>query len=200
MPRAGRARIAILISTLVLAVGVVVGIVIKLTLEANRDEIVSSLILRNTMSETAYWDLIETEQGELIQVKNGRYRGWYLDTDTALTPKLDGEGLDHPKKMPHTTKVDVDFFSRNLRISGAHFRWKITHTKKGATMQATSMIFAGWYLCVDDSVSPDEIVTIDSDEDIRDWMPADDPRHRRISCRPRTPRRSDRRLSGRHRN
>ena len=102
----------------------------------------------------AYWNLIEVGTGHrVLQSAGGTTENEYIDI----------AGLDVPDRG------DGYLFARNLLISpSVQFRWSVKETEKGTTIQAIhGMSFTDWYLAVDDSVAPNETVTVKADSTLR---------------------------------
>lgn len=111
------------------------------------------IVLSRKARSSAYWNLIEVGNGnQLLQSAQGTTKDEYVDIAALDTPDR-GDGF---------------LFARNLLISpGVQFPWSVNETEKGTTIQATQLSYTNWYLAVDDSVAPNETVTVKSDPTLR---------------------------------
>ena len=112
------------------------------------------IVLSRRARSSAYWNLIEVGNGHrVLQSAGGTTENEYIDI----------AGLDVPDRG------DGYLFARNLLIApSVQFRWSVKETEKGTTIQAIhGMSFTDWYLAVDDSVAPNETVTVKADSTLR---------------------------------
>ena len=92
----------------------------------------------------AYWRLIRTDLGFLIQATAGEYYGWYVDFDNSQEPEM----------------IDGATSSRNLLLTQSmppDVYWRLTETSRGTPIQATAAKYDGWYLDFENSREPEII-------------------------------------------
>jgi hypothetical protein len=96
-------------------------------------EVVEGLSLANQPRATSAWQFIQSEKGHLVRAAGGKYKGWVIVID------------DRAKTRPEGPRLTVTPALRLAQKPTANSHWKLTLTKQGLVLEATSGKYKGWF-------------------------------------------------------
>jgi hypothetical protein len=99
----------------------------------NDVDVVEGISLANKQQATSAWEFIQTEKGHLVRAAGGKYKGWVIVID------------DRAKTRPEGPRLTVTPALRLAKKPTANSHWKLTLTKQGLVLEATSGKYKGWF-------------------------------------------------------
>jgi len=96
-------------------------------------EVVEGISLASEARDTSAWQFVETDKGYLVRAAGGKYKGWVIARDDSAKTRPEG---------PHLTVTPA------LRLAKSptdNCHWKLTLTKPGLVLEATSGKYKGWF-------------------------------------------------------
>jgi len=135
------------VAKLTALVGVTGAVAAAAVITANQCRVhyAENLILREEPRPESKWRVTETRHGHLLQVANGKFRGWYLAADELVRPKpaASNRGFFGPRRNPPNPYARCVIL-RDKRGDGCY--WTLTKVPGGHLIQAASGDYASWYL------------------------------------------------------
>jgi hypothetical protein len=96
-------------------------------------DVVEGISLASKSRDTSAWQFVETEKGYLVRAASGKYKGWIIVID------------DSAKTRPEGPNLTVTPALRLAKRATSNSYWKLTLTKQGLVLEATSGKYKGWF-------------------------------------------------------
>jgi len=96
-------------------------------------EVVDGISLASESRDTSSWQFVHTERGYLVRAAAGKYKGWIIACD------------DSAKTRPEGPRLTVAPALRLAKRPTENCHWKLTLTRQGLVLEATSGKYKGWF-------------------------------------------------------
>jgi len=96
-------------------------------------DVVEGISLASKSRASSAWQFVETEKGYVVRSAGGKYKGWIIVID------------DSAKTRPEGPNLTVTPALRLAKSATSNSYWKLTLTKQGLVLEATSGKYEGWF-------------------------------------------------------
>ena len=96
-------------------------------------DVIEGISLASESRDTSSWQFIETDKGYQVRAASGKYKGWIIGVD------------DSAKTRPEGPNLTVTPALRLTKSATKNSHWKLTLTKQGLVLEATSGKYKGWF-------------------------------------------------------
>ena len=96
-------------------------------------DVIEGISLASESRDTSSWQFIETDKGYQVRAASGKYKGWIIGVDDSAKTRPEGPNLTVTPALRLTKSA----------IKNSH--WKLTLTKQGLVLEATSGKYKGWF-------------------------------------------------------
>ena len=96
-------------------------------------DVIEGISLASESRNTSSWQFVETDKGYQVRAASGKYKGWIIGVD------------DSVKTRPEGPNLTVTPALRLAKSATKNSYWKLTLTKQGLVLEATSGKYKGWF-------------------------------------------------------
>lgn len=96
-------------------------------------DVIEGISLASESRDTSGWQFVETDKGYQVRAASGKYKGWIIGVD------------DSAKTRPEGPNLTVTPALRLAKSATKNSYWKLTLTKQGLVLEATSGKYKGWF-------------------------------------------------------
>ena len=96
-------------------------------------DVIEGISLASESRDTSIWQFVETDKGYQVRAASGKYKGWIIGVD------------DSAKTRPEGPNLTVTPALRLAKSATKNSYWKLTLTKQGLVLEATSGKYKGWF-------------------------------------------------------
>ena len=96
-------------------------------------DVIEGISLASESRDTSSWQFFETDKGYQVRAASGKYKGWIIGVD------------DSAKTRPEGPNLTVTPALRLAKSATKNSHWKLTLTKQGLVLEATSGKYKGWF-------------------------------------------------------
>ena len=96
-------------------------------------DVIEGISLASESRNTSSWQFVETDKGYQVRAVSGKYKGWIIGVD------------DSAKTRPEGPNLTVTPALRLAKSATKNSYWKLTLTKQGLVLEATSGKYKGWF-------------------------------------------------------
>ena len=96
-------------------------------------DVIEGISLASESRNTSSWQFVETDKGYQVRAASGKYKGWIIGVD------------DSAKTRPEGPNLTVTPALRLAKNATKNSYWKLTLTKQGLVLEATSGKYKGWF-------------------------------------------------------
>ena len=96
-------------------------------------DVIEGISLASESRDTSSWQFVETDKGYQVRAASGKYKGWIIGVD------------DSAKTRPEGPNLTVTPALRLAKSATKNSHWKLTLTKQGLVLVATSGKYKGWF-------------------------------------------------------
>lgn len=96
-------------------------------------DVIEGISLASESRDTSKWQFVETDKGYQVRAASGKYKGWIIGVD------------DSAKTRPEGPNLTVTPALRLAKSATKNSYWKLTLTKQGLVLEATSGKYKGWF-------------------------------------------------------
>ena len=96
-------------------------------------DVIEGISLASESRNTSSWQFVETDKGYQVRAASGKYKGWIIGVD------------DSAKTRPEGPNLTVTPALRLAKSATKNSYWKLTLTKQGLVLEATSGKYKGWF-------------------------------------------------------
>ena len=96
-------------------------------------DVIEGISLASESRDTSSWQFVETDKGYQVRAASGKYKGWIIGVD------------DSAKTRPEGPNLTVTPALRLAKNATKNSHWKLTLTKQGLVLEATSGKYKGWF-------------------------------------------------------
>ena len=96
-------------------------------------DVIEGISLASESRDTSSWQFVETDKGYQVRAASGKYKGWIIGVD------------DSAKTRPEGPNLTVTPALRLAKNATKNSYWKLTLTKQGLVLEATSGKYKGWF-------------------------------------------------------
>ena len=96
-------------------------------------DVIEGISLASESRNTSSWQFVETDKGYQVRAASGKYKGWIIGVD------------DSAKTRPEGPNLTVTPALRLTKSATKNSYWKLTLTKQGLVLEATSGKYKGWF-------------------------------------------------------
>lgn len=96
-------------------------------------DVIKGISLASESRNTSSWQFVETDKGYQVRAASGKYKGWIIGVD------------DSVKTRPEGPNLTVTPALRLAKSATKNSYWKLTLTKQGLVLEATSGKYKGWF-------------------------------------------------------
>ena len=96
-------------------------------------DVIEGISLASESRDTSSWQFVETDKGYQVRAASGKYKGWIIGVD------------DSAKTRPEGPNLTVTPALRLAKSATKNSYWKLTLTKQGLVLEATSGKYKGWF-------------------------------------------------------
>ena len=96
-------------------------------------DVIEGISLASESRDSSSWQFFETDKGYQVRAASGKYKGWIIGVD------------DSAKTRPEGPNLTVTPALRLTKSATKNSHWKLTLTKQGLVLEATSGKYKGWF-------------------------------------------------------
>ncbi len=96
-------------------------------------DVIEGISLASESRDSSSWQFVETDKGYQVRAASGKYKGWIIGVD------------DSAKTRPEGPNLTVTPALRLAKSATKNSYWKLTLTKQGLVLEATSGKYKGWF-------------------------------------------------------
>lgn len=96
-------------------------------------DVIEGISLASESRDSSSWQFVETDKGYQVRAASGKYKGWIIGVD------------DSAKTRPEGPNLTVTPALRLTKSATKNSHWKLTLTKQGLVLEATSGKYKGWF-------------------------------------------------------
>ena len=96
-------------------------------------DVIEGISLASELRDSSSWQFVETDKGYQVRAASGKYKGWFIGVD------------DSAKTRPEGPNLTVTPALRLAKSATKNSYWKLTLTKQGLVLEATSGKYKGWF-------------------------------------------------------
>ena len=96
-------------------------------------DVIEGISLASESRDSSSWQFVETNKGYQVRAASGKYKGWIIGVD------------DSAKTRPEGPNLTVTPALRLAKSATKNSYWKLTLTKQGLVLEATSGKYKGWF-------------------------------------------------------
>ena len=96
-------------------------------------DVIEGISLASESRDSSSWQFVETDKGYQVRAASGKYKGWIIGVD------------DSAKTRPEGPNLTVTPALRLAKNATKNSHWKLTLTKQGLVLEATSGKYKGWF-------------------------------------------------------
>ena len=96
-------------------------------------DVIEGISLASESRDSSSWQFVETDKGYQVRAVSGKYKGWIIGVD------------DSAKTRPEGPNLTVTPALRLAKSATKNSYWKLTLTKQGLVLEATSGKYKGWF-------------------------------------------------------
>ena len=96
-------------------------------------DVIEGISLASELRDSSIWQFVETDKGYQVRAASGKYKGWIIGVD------------DSAKTRPEGPNLTVTPALRLAKSATKNSYWKLTLTKQGLVLEATSGKYKGWF-------------------------------------------------------